>query len=678
MWSDNETHVDLLGFSVHKNLIRQLVTNSNLLPITVGIFGDWGGGKSSILRMLEQDLNNEKLFPDVACLYFSGWMFEGYDDAKAALISSVLLQLGEHKRFGPKVRDRVVSFLKRVDLMRVLPLVLKHAAIPVASALTVTAAAHGLDAQTALGAVPLVGGLAATMVSPAVSVSGSAGASSSLTKGTASVESSANPMKGEEPIDWLRLVREDKSTPTVLDVRSFQRDFGQMLADTDLQALVVLIDDLDRCMPDRLIENLEAIRLFLAVPKTAFVIAADERIIRHAVSIRYVETRLRDEKPANQERYDLITDYIEKLIQVPYHLPRLSPSEIETYMTLLFCQLHLVNKGEFDKVLTDCQTARERNLYRTFGAGMVRDALGGNLPGELGVQLQWAGAVAPAFAEGLKGNPRQVKRFLNALMLRRQLAVVAKLAIHDDVLVKLMLLEYTRPDLFDQLYTWQARSEGQPPEIGWLEDRARHAGVATVDQAQVSAPLPAGASSQWDEKAATDWLKLDPVLAKVDLRDYFWIARDKLKSTASGLTMLSPLVRSLFEALISSNEGERQIAAKESKGLDSHETAELLRVLDQHIRREAESRTGVDGLLALIEGGTDSAVQILLTALSSVAPSNLDPSIAYDLQMLVTAEKVSRTDVLQLLADWSKTQTRIGAASKRVLQDLGEAKGTKG
>jgi predicted KAP-like P-loop ATPase len=95
VWADNETDVDLLGFTVHKDLVRQLVTSPNLLPVTVGVFGDWGGGKSSILKMLRHDLEGDD-YKDVACLYFSGWMFEGYDDAKAALITSVLLQLGEH------------------------------------------------------------------------------------------------------------------------------------------------------------------------------------------------------------------------------------------------------------------------------------------------------------------------------------------------------------------------------------------------------------------------------------------------------------------------------------------------------------------------------------------------------------------------------------------------------
>jgi len=48
-------------------------------------------------------------------------------------------------------------------------------------------------------------------------------------------------------------------------------------------------------------------------------------------------------------------------------------------------------------------------------------------------QLGWSNAIADVVTDGLKGNPRQVKRMLNAMALRRQLATVAEIKIQDDV-----------------------------------------------------------------------------------------------------------------------------------------------------------------------------------------------------------------------------------------------------
>jgi hypothetical protein len=132
MWADNETANDLIGFKVHSDLIRDVVTDTSLLPVVLGVFGDWGGGKSSIMKMLQKDLNSEQ-YKDVVCLYFNGWIFEGYEDAKTALLSAILLEVGEHKGFAPKIRDQVVGLLKRLKLMELAKLGIKHVGIPLAA-----------------------------------------------------------------------------------------------------------------------------------------------------------------------------------------------------------------------------------------------------------------------------------------------------------------------------------------------------------------------------------------------------------------------------------------------------------------------------------------------------------------------------------------------------------------
>ena len=126
MWSDNETTDDLFGFRVHADLIRELIIDPSVLPATIGVYGDWGGGKSSIMQMLRDDFEKQtegqtpesNPYKGVAVLYFNGWLFEGYDDAKAALLSSILTSLRDHKKFGEKLKNTASALLKRVDYMR--------------------------------------------------------------------------------------------------------------------------------------------------------------------------------------------------------------------------------------------------------------------------------------------------------------------------------------------------------------------------------------------------------------------------------------------------------------------------------------------------------------------------------------------------------------------------------
>ena len=83
--------------------------------------------------------------------------------------------------------------------------------------------------------------------------------------------------------------------------------------------MVVLIDDLDRCLPDVTISTLEAVRLFMFTEKTAFVIAADESMIRYAVKKHFPDVINENKINAGDTFAD---KYLEKLIQVPLEYQR--------------------------------------------------------------------------------------------------------------------------------------------------------------------------------------------------------------------------------------------------------------------------------------------------------------------------------------------------------------------
>lgn len=631
MWSDNETTIDLIGFKVHSDLILDVVTNPKLLPVVLGVFGDWGGGKSSIMRMLEQSLEADK-YKDVVCLYFNGWTFEGYEDAKTALISSILVELGEHKDFGEKAKDGVIALLKRVKWMEVAKLSIKHVGVPLA-----------LGALTGgVGAIPAI--LGSLIPSPSVE---------------SSEKEKIEPQTKDTiaSVNWLDLIKADTSKPDLLEVRKFRGDFGKLLDKTGIKSLVILIDDLDRCLPPRIIETLEAIKLFVSVPKTAFVIGADPRIVRHAIATRYVARQLKEEDVTKEEEYDLVKDYLEKLIQIPYHLPRLSPAEIETYINLLACQKYL-NEEQFSSVLKHWQTQRSSNFYAAYRYDAIKNVLGTGINNELERQLIWSNSVAQAITEGLKGNPRQVKRMLNAMLLRKKLAEVAKLPIRDDILAKLMVLEYTNLNLFKQLNNWQTSEKGFPIKLKQLEDAIREDIEVSDDTLK-----------EWQKPAVKTWIKLHPPISDIDLRDYFWLARDKTDSLLADVKMVAPIVRRIFNQLVGDNEGEQHIGARETVKLNTAEQKTLLELLIQHIGRHPDQESGIKAILKLIENKVEGSLESLLRTLEKLPSKQLFPGIAFNLKTIAMQNSIHKPVIKNLLGKFRKEgKSKISSAASKALK----------
>lgn len=117
MWSDNETPVDFLGFQHLTTAITSIVRDGNLLPTTIGVFGDWGSGKSSLLKMAAADLANDE---GTLVLSFNGWLFEGYEDAKAALMGTILDEIKARQTNGSKAYEFAARMAKKVNWLRVI------------------------------------------------------------------------------------------------------------------------------------------------------------------------------------------------------------------------------------------------------------------------------------------------------------------------------------------------------------------------------------------------------------------------------------------------------------------------------------------------------------------------------------------------------------------------------
>ena len=90
MWHDVETTTDLLNFSVVAETAAQLIRDSDGQPLSIGISGSWGVGKSSLVRMVGESLRNTENAQDkYIFLDFNAWLYQGFEDARMALLQSV-------------------------------------------------------------------------------------------------------------------------------------------------------------------------------------------------------------------------------------------------------------------------------------------------------------------------------------------------------------------------------------------------------------------------------------------------------------------------------------------------------------------------------------------------------------------------------------------------------------
>lgn len=604
MWSDNETSEDLLGFKVHADLLIDVIKDDTVLPITIGVFGDWGSGKSSILKIIqeefEEDVSDNK---DTLCIYFNGWTFEGYDDAKAALLNSIINEVENNKKLSSQVKENVKEKAKKlwesIDWMRGAGMVLKNVALPAVSAY-------------------FTGGISLVPFAMQKIKEWNIDTPEKLIE-------KLNSEEGQEFLSSLNKESEIKEQNLKTNpVAEFRKDFSDLLDATNYKRLVVIVDDLDRCKPDRIIENLEAIKLFVNVPKTAFIIGADPRIVRHAIEYKYGNSN-----PIQNDNSRIIDDYLEKLIQLPYSLPKLSEPEVETYISMLICKREL-DYDKFMKAYLNFHEFRVKDKYSTYGLLNMEGVLESQDFEKLKSNTISIPSLVPLITQSLYGNPRQIKRFLNTYILRKRLSDIAKLEGFDSsVLAKLMLLEYSEIRLFRQLFDWQLNQNGMPEEIQKLE-----AIFNGENEGNESAEIDDLGFNDWNKAKIIRWLQIEPKLSEIDLRDYFWISRDKIATSISASSLIPPVVRMLFNDLSQEMpKGVRKKLIEEKFNLlEPHEKDAFLNLLSTNIKKYPKEKVGFKLFDLLVEEKVENSVSYYIETLKALRKDDIDPSVGVGLR----------------------------------------------
>lgn len=484
MWSDNETELDYLNFSGTAKTVAEMIIQASGTPVSIGVSGQWGVGKSSLIKLVENELllyekDTPKKERKFIFVNFNAWLYQGFDDARAALMDVIATTLQEEAEVREKGTDKVKNFLKRVKWLRVAKTV----------ADTAGAIALGLPPGVFTGLEHIV-----SKFKPGQTITESDydGFKSSLEGVTELGSSFLSPKKVESPPK---------------EIHELRKSFEEALKELEV-TLVVFVDDLDRCLPETTISTLEAMRLFLFLNNTAFVIAADDKMIKHSVK-RHFEG-IED---------DLVTNYFDKLIQVPIRVPALGTQEVKAYLFLLFIQNSQLDDGIKEEVRAKVceqltQSWKGQKLDKLFMNGLKID-----FPQPLVNRIEIADRLAHIMttSKNIKGNPRLIKRFLNALSIRMSISRSQGIGVDEAVLIKLLLFErcavvedndYLRSKISGDL-------EGKPSFLKELEEKVAKGELPDLGDVWKS-----------DKEFILDWLSLNPPLHDKDLRGALYVSRE--------------------------------------------------------------------------------------------------------------------------------------------------------
>jgi formylglycine-generating enzyme required for sulfatase activity len=386
--SDSKTYIlddlptdhDALDFTPYVETLVDVCKTSGT-PLTVGVFGTWGSGKTSLMRMVKKGLP-----PEFTVAWFDAWKYDKEKTLWRAFLLSILsaLQKSAKDKGQPTEEfEKLQSLLYReMELEKV-------GGVTIDLAKLGGNVAKGL-AQISLSFIPGI---------------------SALTKLVEELQSGAAKNAGDGAMDAIQRERTKIHIEQVQFLEQFQEKFrilveqhvsnNEHVSNNDGR-LVVFIDDLDRCLPEKAIEVLEAIKLFVDAPGCVFIIGLDQDVIARGVEIRYKDFNKADDggisNPIDGARY------LEKIIQLPFQIPPIETTDM----------------GDFVISLVESWPRPE---------------------------------CSEVFAKGLGENPRQVKRTVNTFLMLWGLAEKRKLRelVQPIRLAKVVAIQTVAPRFYDLL-----------------------------------------------------------------------------------------------------------------------------------------------------------------------------------------------------------------------------------
>ncbi|MBU3950221.1 MAG: SUMF1/EgtB/PvdO family nonheme iron enzyme [Proteobacteria bacterium] len=406
--SINETHTpmlvvpdsiaeeDRIGHQQHcDGLVQMIRSVKSSGSFTIGVYGQWGSGKTSMLKLIERALCADAIDSECRTLtvWFNPWQFAGEEHLIIPFFHTLAASL---KRIHEKLKEDKGDFSKKVSVF-----LKKLTKVPIALA-------YGLEGEIK---IPL------------------------LLKSKFSFKDMIDESRrAEKEINLKEREKEEGifSRDSVQEYESLYYNLLQELQESAKEfgtKIVVFIDDLDRCLPEKAVQLLEGLKVLLDLPSFVFVIGVAREVIERGIRVRYRELYLTN----REDLPDIEKDYLDKIVQFPVAMPPADPKHLESHITSLMNELK------------DAQP-------------FIKTIL-----------------------ETLGNNPRTLKRFINAISF--SMWVAARKQVEDcepflpELLIKMSLIAFLLPNLYRQL-------ENYPHHLIKLQRIIRQLGKTKIEKTE--------------------------------------------------------------------------------------------------------------------------------------------------------------------------------------------------
>lgn len=327
--SDCPTAVDWLGYGAYAEALAGLLLSSSDNPLTVGIHGDWGSGKTSLMAMLEKRVNPL----DTLANLVRGNAGRSEQDLAHAIGAS---QIQEAKSlyhrfvsayrnwqkadFDPKQTELKATYEGAKESLYALLYGANGVAVDtvwfntwehddevaVWSALLDTLTDHIRDNPRYPASPTQIERLEKLVEQHLQPISI---AVSALTRGVVPADAVKAVLKPEQSRSGYRAKLQQIVEDTVVGLGSSARHQNRLL---------FFIDDLDRCAPTTVISLLERLKVFFDVNSCIFVLAASEEVIASGIEAKGIASGYQQYFEGKGSKY------LEKIIQIPFRIPPLT------------------------------------------------------------------------------------------------------------------------------------------------------------------------------------------------------------------------------------------------------------------------------------------------------------------------------------------------------------------